>query len=47
MRAIMKSEMMPAVSPKVKLTPDGVPPIRQNTWRDEADKYDDDSMILW
>jgi hypothetical protein len=44
----MKSEMIPAVSPKVKLTPDGAPPVRQNTWRDEADKCDNDFvMMLW
>jgi hypothetical protein len=37
--------MMPGVSTKVKLTPSGAPPVRQNTWRREADKYDDGSII--
>jgi hypothetical protein len=39
--------MMPEVSLKVKLTPNGAPPIRQNTWRIEADKCDDGFMIMW
>jgi hypothetical protein len=42
-----RSEMRREVSPKVKLTPNGTPPVRQNTWQSEADKCDDDSMILW
>jgi hypothetical protein len=37
---------MPDVSTKVKLTPSGAPPVRQNAWRREADEYDDGSMIL-
>jgi hypothetical protein len=35
---MMRNEMMPEVSLKVKLTPNGAPPVRQNTWRVEADK---------
>jgi hypothetical protein len=48
MRVLMRNEMMPEVSLKVKLTPNGAPPVRQNTWRDEADKCDNDFvMMLW
>jgi hypothetical protein len=42
MRVIMGNEMMPEVPLKVKLTPNGAPPVRKNSWRGEADKYDND-----
>jgi hypothetical protein len=42
MRVIMKSEMMPEVPLKVKLTPNGAPPVRKNTWRGEVENYDND-----
>jgi hypothetical protein len=47
MRVIMRNEKMPEVSLKVKLTPNGASPVRQNTWRSEADKCDDGFTKIW